>query len=97
MQVRCAPPLPCAPADSSAAGEPVVREARAGGGRMLLAIDDDPDVVLLLKENLADAGYRVVYAFNGADGLRLARDGSRARSRSTSSCRGPTAGRSSMG
>jgi signal transduction histidine kinase/DNA-binding response OmpR family regulator len=74
VPVRCAPPLPCAPAEEPAAGEPVVREARAGGGRMVLAIDDDPDVVLLLKENLADAGYRVVGASNGADGLRLARE-----------------------
>ena len=75
-----------------------MREARAGGGRMLLAIDDDLDVVLLLKENLADAGYRVVGAWNGADGLRLAREPPAERDHaSTSSCRGPTAGRSSMG
>jgi CheY-like chemotaxis protein len=31
-------------------------------------------VILLLKENLADAGYRVVGASTGADGLRLARE-----------------------
>jgi CheY-like chemotaxis protein len=48
--------------------------ARAAGGRLVLAIDDDPDVILLLKENLADAGYRVVGAGSGAEGLRLARE-----------------------
>jgi adenylate cyclase len=69
---------PCAPAhepgSTAPTSEPPAREARAGGGRLVLAIDDDPDVVLLLKENLADAGYRVVGASNGADGLKLARE-----------------------
>ena len=78
LPVCCAAPLPCAPAEEptplGAASEPVAREARAGAGRLVLAIDDDPDVVLLLKENLADAGYRVVGASNGSDGLRLARE-----------------------
>ena len=78
IPLRCAAPLPCAPAEAPAAaaalGEPDAREARPGGGRLVLAIDDDPDVILLLKENLADAGYRVVGASNGADGLRLARE-----------------------
>jgi adenylate cyclase len=76
MPLRCAPP-PCAPAEEPTGGagakEPIARETRAGG-RLVLAIDDDPDVVLLLKENLADAGYRVLGASNGADGLRLARE-----------------------
>ena len=78
IPLRCAAPLPCAPAEAPAAaaalGEPDAREARPGGGRVVLAIDDDPDVILLLKENLADAGYRVIGASNGADGLRLARE-----------------------
>ena len=78
IPLRCAAPLPCAPAEAPAAAaalsEPGAREARPGGGRVVLAIDDDPDVILLLKENLADAGYRVVGASNGADGLRLARE-----------------------
>jgi signal transduction histidine kinase/CheY-like chemotaxis protein len=42
-------------------------------GRIVLAIDDDPNVVYLLKENLADAGYSVVGASSGEEGLRLAR------------------------
>ena len=78
IPLRCAAPLPCAPAEAPAAAaalsEPGAREARPGGGRVVLAIDDDPDVILLLKENLADAGYRVIGASNGADGLRLARE-----------------------
>jgi signal transduction histidine kinase/DNA-binding response OmpR family regulator/HAMP domain-containing protein len=41
--------------------------------RLVLAIDDDPNVVYLLKENLADAGYRVVGASSGEEGLELAR------------------------
>ena len=40
----------------------------------MLAIDDDPNVVYLLKENLADAGYRVVAASSGEDGLQKARE-----------------------
>ncbi|HSA82967.1 MAG TPA: response regulator [Geminicoccaceae bacterium] len=78
MPVRCAVPGASAPAKQPIARaeieEPASGEARAGAGRLVLAIDDDPDVVLLLKENLADAGYRVVGASNGADGLRLARE-----------------------
>jgi signal transduction histidine kinase/DNA-binding response OmpR family regulator len=72
--VPCAPeqePIAAAPVEEH---EPIAREVRAGGGRLVLAIDDDPDVVLLLKENLADAGYRVVGASTGAEGLRLARE-----------------------
>jgi CheY-like chemotaxis protein len=38
-----------------------------------LAIDDDPNVIYLLQENLAEAGYRVVGAPNGQQGLQKAR------------------------
>jgi CheY-like chemotaxis protein/anti-sigma regulatory factor (Ser/Thr protein kinase) len=55
-------PLPAAPA--------VQPEA----DRIVLAIDDDPDVVYLLQENLAEAGYRVVGAAGGEEGLRKARE-----------------------
>jgi CheY-like chemotaxis protein len=41
--------------------------------RIVLAIDDDPNVIDLLRENLSDAGYRVVGATNGEDGLQQAR------------------------
>jgi CheY-like chemotaxis protein len=79
LPVRYGGALPCAPEEPVAAAlaaelEPSAREARSGAGRLVLAIDDDPDVILLLKENLADAGYRVIGASNGTDGLRLARE-----------------------
>jgi signal transduction histidine kinase/CheY-like chemotaxis protein len=41
--------------------------------RVVLAIDDDPDVIYLLRENLAEAGYRVVGAASGEEGLQQAR------------------------
>lgn len=41
-------------------------------GKLILAIDDDPDVILLLQENLADTGYKVVGARNGDEGLKKA-------------------------
>jgi CheY-like chemotaxis protein len=41
---------------------------------VVLAIDDDPDVIYLLQENLAEAGYRVVGATSGVEGLRQARE-----------------------
>ncbi|MDX1599982.1 MAG: GAF domain-containing protein [Anaerolineales bacterium] len=40
---------------------------------LLLAIDDDTDVHELLRQNLAEADYRVVSATSGAEGLRLAK------------------------
>jgi CheY-like chemotaxis protein len=41
---------------------------------LVLAIDDDPDVIYLLRENLSEAGYQVVGATSGDDGLQKARD-----------------------
>jgi len=41
--------------------------------RVLLAIDDDPDVLYLLGENLAEVGYRVVGATSGEEGIQKAR------------------------
>jgi PAS domain S-box-containing protein len=42
--------------------------------KVVLAIDDDPDVIYLLHENLAEAGYRVVGALSGREGLQKARE-----------------------
>ncbi|MCJ2122463.1 response regulator [Methylobacterium sp. J-077] len=53
---------------------PAADTAPRTGSRLVLAIDDDPNVVYLLKENLSDAGYDVIGAPNGADGLRKARE-----------------------
>lgn len=44
------------------------------GAKVVLAIDDDPNVVYLLQENLADAGYTVIGAASGQDGLVKARE-----------------------
>lgn len=41
--------------------------------RTVLAIDDDPDVIYLLRENLAEAGYQVVGAGNGEEGVQQAK------------------------
>jgi PAS domain S-box-containing protein len=41
--------------------------------KIILAIDDDPDVIYLLRENLTEAGYCVVGATNGEEGLQQAR------------------------
>jgi CheY-like chemotaxis protein len=41
--------------------------------RLVLAIDDDPDTIVLLQENLTDAGYHVVGAADAAEGLEKAR------------------------
>lgn len=40
--------------------------------RTILAIDDDPDVIYLLEENLSDTAYKVIGANSGEEGLRLA-------------------------
>jgi signal transduction histidine kinase/CheY-like chemotaxis protein len=41
--------------------------------KIILVIDDDPNVVYLLRENLAEAGYRVVGAASADEGRRKAR------------------------
>jgi signal transduction histidine kinase/DNA-binding response OmpR family regulator len=56
-----------APAQEESAAQP---EA----DKVILAIDDDPDVIYLLSENLTEAGYRVVGALGGEEGLQKARE-----------------------
>src|SRR5262249_49106294 len=41
--------------------------------KIILAIDDDPNVLYLLREDLAEAGYRVIGAATGEEGLQQAR------------------------
>jgi CheY-like chemotaxis protein len=41
--------------------------------KVVLVIDDDPDVIYLLRENLTEAGYHVVGAASGEEGLQKAR------------------------
>ena len=45
-----------------------------GDQALILAIDDDPNMIELLRENLGEAGYRVVAAPGGDEGLRRARE-----------------------
>jgi CheY-like chemotaxis protein len=40
---------------------------------LVLAIDDDPDVIFLLRENLSEAGYAVIGATGGAEGVQKAK------------------------
>src|SRR5262249_34429058 len=47
--------------------------AQSGNGKVVLAIDDDPNVLYLLQENLAEAGYQVIGAASGAEGVQQAR------------------------
>jgi PAS domain S-box-containing protein len=39
---------------------------------LVLVIDDQPNAVELLRENLEEAGYRVAFAYSGQQGLKLA-------------------------
>jgi len=48
-------------------------DRESSSAHVVLAIDDDPDIVILLGEYLAGSGYRVVGARTGENGLRLAR------------------------
>ncbi|MEM7170689.1 MAG: PAS domain S-box protein [Pseudomonadota bacterium] len=41
---------------------------------LVLVIDDDPNAIYLLRENLADAGYGVIGASNGREGLLKAKE-----------------------
>jgi CheY-like chemotaxis protein len=66
--------LPRVPAEfPMAQPEPPAPEA-GGDHRLVLAIDDDPNAIELLRQNLADYGYWVVGALSGDEGLRKARE-----------------------
>ena len=43
------------------------------GGPKILVVDDDPDIFEIVETNLVGAGYRVVRAGDGAEGLRKVR------------------------
>jgi len=59
---------------SAAIDSPAGPEGPAKDGHLVLAIDDDPDVIYLIRENLAEAGYRVVGALSAEEGVRKARE-----------------------
>jgi CheY-like chemotaxis protein/anti-sigma regulatory factor (Ser/Thr protein kinase) len=51
---------------------PVIEAARREP--LVLAIDDDPNMIYLLRENLGEVGYRVTGAVGGQEGVRKARE-----------------------
>ena len=56
-------------------GEPKVEAIDRGADKLLvLAIDDNPDMIYLMKENLSEAGYAVLGALEADEGLRKARE-----------------------
>src|SRR5262249_21160529 len=56
---------------TSAAGRDA--PARAGDGRLILAVDDEEYILVAVKAALEDAGYRVLTAHDGAEALELLR------------------------
>jgi signal transduction histidine kinase len=52
---------------------PLADETSLSGDPIVLAIDDDPEVISLLRDSLAPAHFRVVGALNGDRGIELAR------------------------
>ncbi len=54
-------------------GSMTQRVMEPANARLVLAIDDDSDVIYLLQENLRDAGYHVVGARNGDEGIQKAK------------------------
>ena len=65
------------PAESALAPEPAAQDfvptAVEQDGKVLLAIDDDPEVLALLRDSLHGTGYKLVGALGAAEGLALAR------------------------
>jgi len=71
MHYTATPPA-AATARPESAPETAAEQPEAGP--VVLAIDDDPNVIYLLQEDLAEAGYQVVGATSGAEGLQKARE-----------------------
>jgi PAS domain S-box-containing protein len=68
--------IDCEPADQSGAGPAPKSAAPPEQGsvkKRVLVIDDDPDAVYLLQENLNPQEYEILGARNGPDGLEMAR------------------------
>jgi signal transduction histidine kinase/CheY-like chemotaxis protein len=63
-----------APAEALKPDEETPASVEMKGKKVILAIDDDPNVVILLKQNLEDEGYYVVGALNADEGIRKAKE-----------------------
>jgi CheY-like chemotaxis protein len=67
--------VPAAAAATSVAVETAKQLPLPGSARKrILVIDDDPDAVYLLQENLNQPDFEIIGARNGPDGLRMARE-----------------------
>jgi len=62
------------PAEAVSYDEDINAPAKMKGKKSLLAIDDDPNMLFLLKQNLEDEGYYVVGALNAVEGIRKAKE-----------------------
>ena len=62
------------PAEEVKSDQEVLARAEMRGKKVLLAIDDDPNVLILLRENLEEEGYYIVGALSGDEGVRKARE-----------------------
>jgi len=62
------------PAEEVKSDQEVLARAEMSGKKVLLAIDDDPNVLILLRENLEEEGYYIVGALSGDEGVQKARD-----------------------
>lgn len=67
--------FPIRPAGEALIGESgaIPDESALSNDPILVAIDDDPEVIALLRDSLAPAHFRVVGALNGDRGMELAR------------------------
>jgi signal transduction histidine kinase/DNA-binding response OmpR family regulator len=66
---------PLAPELAEPAGQPAAAPAPTQAARpVIVAIDDDPHVIELLRQNLDEAGFTVVGAKLGAEGLQTVRE-----------------------
>jgi signal transduction histidine kinase/CheY-like chemotaxis protein len=63
-----------APAEALRPDEETRASVEMKGKKVLLAIDDDPNVLILLKQNLEDEEYYVVGALNADEGIRKAKE-----------------------
>jgi PAS domain S-box-containing protein len=67
-------PLDQTPGKPAPAQEMAVPSERGFVKKCVLVIDDDPDAVYLVQENLNPQEYEILGAPNGADGLQMARN-----------------------
>jgi two-component system KDP operon response regulator KdpE len=65
--------VPMARTSSDSPG-PLELEANTGGDRLVLVVDDEADLVQIVSDRLAAAGYRVLTAHDGIEALASVRE-----------------------